>query len=447
MDAYRSMSHQLSDENYFQKLVHVSKTRRFIQWSSGLKDIVEGSAFSTLTVALILLNAVFIAYSSDLIVSEAFVSYDLMGGEPQVPGWISIVDAIFVGAFTVELLIRLVGQELSFWVGPDMAWNILDTFLVLSSLTEVAIRAAGFSFTYIRLLHVLRMLKTIRVIRVLRFFRELRIILYSILHSIIPLFWSLAFLCMIVFVFTVISLQSVSDYVGEAPPTDVHVSGMRRYFPNLWVAARTHFAAVSSGINWLELVDLLDAGSRFYVWVFSGYVILMVLMVLNIITGIFVNNALDIAQTHKDFAVQAVIERREALFQDLRKLFQQLDQDRSGRLTLGEFQTLMDNPEVRGIFGSLEVDAPDAVSLFHLLDADGSMELEIEEFVIGCMKLKGAAKAVDMETLLRENKRMMQRTKRQIAQLASHFDQSLQCALNDRRILQQGLITNSTTLI
>ena len=38
-----------------------------------------------------------------------------------------------------------------------------------------------------------------------------------------------------------------------------------------------------------------------------------------------------------------------------------------------------------------------------------SEELEIDEFVMGCMHLRGEAKTVDMVTLMRENKRMMKK--------------------------------------
>mmetsp|Transcript_118861 Transcript_118861/g.222189 ORF Transcript_118861/g.222189 Transcript_118861/m.222189 type:complete len:91 (-) Transcript_118861:130-402(-) len=48
------------------------------------------------------------------------------------------------------------------------------------------------------------------------------------------------------------------------------------------------------------------------------------------------------------------------------------------------------------------------MGLFKLLDIDGSGAVGIEEFVIGCMRLKGSAKSIDLATLMYENKRMVE---------------------------------------
>lgn len=47
------------------------------------------------------------------------------------------------------------------------------------------------------------------------------------------------------------------------------------------------------------------------------------------------------------------------------------------------------------------------MAFFEVLDTDGTQELDIDEFVMGCMYLKGVAKMVNVATLMRENKLMM----------------------------------------
>merc|ERR1711972_113952 len=54
----------------------------------------------------------------------------------------------------------------------------------------------------------------------------------------------------------------------------------------------------------------------------------------------------------------------------------------------------------------LELETSEAEGLFHLLDVDESGEVGIEEFIMGCMRLKGTAKSIDLATLLYENKRV-----------------------------------------
>jgi hypothetical protein len=48
------------------------------------------------------------------------------------------------------------------------------------------------------------------------------------------------------------------------------------------------------------------------------------------------------------------------------------------------------------------------MALFDLLDIDCSGSLSVDEFLLGCMRLKGHAKSVDIASIMVENKRMMQ---------------------------------------
>merc|ERR1712032_1305850 len=118
------------------------------------------------------------------------------------------------------------------------------------------------------------------------------------------------------------------------------------------------------------------------------------------------------ASNDRELAAQNEMERNRAIFAELNWLFRELDADNSGQITLEEFDERTKLPQVAAIFSALGLDVSDAKRFFTLLDVDGSCLLEIDEFVIGCMSLKGHAKTIGMETLLYENKRMMARWQR-----------------------------------
>merc|ERR1712014_15414 len=80
-----------------------------------------------------------------------------------------------------------------------------------------------------------------------------------------------------------------------------------------------------------------------------------------------------------------------------------------GSITKDEFEHRMLHTDTRHFFSSLGLDVSNASEVFSLMDVDGGGELEIDEFVIGCMQLKGGARAVNMEALMRENRRLMKR--------------------------------------
>lgn len=233
--------------------------------------------------------------------------------------------------------------------------------------------------------------------------------LLSVLNSVMPLIWAIIFLGMVVFVFAVISMQGVSDFLLTAEKGDEDAELMIRFFGSLPTVVLSHVMAVTGGISWHEVSELLARCSLVHLLVFVFYVLVMVLMVLNIITGIFVTDAIQMAQSDRDFALQAKMENDSSKCSELKRLFYELDSDHSGCLTKKEFEELTKLPRVNAAFGALGLEIFDPSGFFELLDIDGSKELEIDEFVVGCMHLAGDARAISVDILMAENKRMMKR--------------------------------------
>merc|ERR1712203_646993 len=73
------------------------------------------------------------------------------------------------------------------------------------------------------------------------------------------------------------------------------------------------------------------------------------------------------------------------------------------QITEEEFRKILKVEKVQAYFGALGVEVNHAQGLFRLLDADGTGAVNIEEFVIGCLRLRGEATAVDCATLMYEN--------------------------------------------
>merc|ERR1719428_2832781 len=80
-----------------------------------------------------------------------------------------------------------------------------------------------------------------------------------------------------------------------------------------------------------------------------------------------------------------------------------------GTLTLAEFEKHLQDDDVRAYFASLELEVSDAWTLFKLLDTEGLCEISIEDFVVGCLKLRGQARSIDLAIMMYEHKWMMNR--------------------------------------
>eukprot|EP00933_Yihiella_yeosuensis_P045926 TRINITY_DN4135_c1_g1_i2.p1 TRINITY_DN4135_c1_g1~~TRINITY_DN4135_c1_g1_i2.p1 ORF type:complete len:148 (-),score=22.02 TRINITY_DN4135_c1_g1_i2:449-838(-) len=90
--------------------------------------------------------------------------------------------------------------------------------------------------------------------------------------------------------------------------------------------------------------------------------------------------------------------------EQIRQVFEEIDHDQSDSITLFEFQKGLQDARLQGFLESVQIQSTDAVGLFHVLDSDGSGLLDISEFVDGCVRLKGTARAIHTAKLSHENK-------------------------------------------
>jgi len=129
--------------------------------------------------------------------------------------------------------------------------------------------------------------------------------------------------------------------------------------------------------------------------------------VLNVVTSVFVDNAHQVSQRDRDIVTQHEIQRHLDYAKDIRHFFMEADKDNSGMLSWEEFHEHLQDPKVQAYFATLQLDVAQAHALFLLLDVDETNEVDIDEFVGGCMRLKGDAKSIDVNMLLYENEKMI----------------------------------------
>merc|ERR1712066_548814 len=86
--------------------------------------------------------------------------------------------------------------------------------------------------------------------------------------------------------------------------------------------------------------------------------------------------------------------------------------------SLEELELQMQEPRVIAYFSALNLDIKQVKQLFNLIDLDSSGHINKEEFVFGCLNLKGNAKNLDVAILQYETRSL----KRLIIQLGEHID-------------------------
>ena len=112
---------------------------------------------------------------------------------------------------------------------------------------------------------------------------------------------------------------------------------------------------------------------------FFLFVSFMFFVVLNIVTALFVDNAM---------ARSAVVQHEKKLANATR-MFKALDHDNSRQITISEILGEINSDEVQNFFKSIGLHSNEAKTLFQLLDVNSTGELDFNEFVGGCITLQG----------------------------------------------------------
>merc|ERR1719265_1323480 len=92
----------------------------------------------------------------------------------------------------------------------------------------------------------------------------------------------------------------------------------------------------------------------------------------------------------------------------IQSIFLEADKEGTGEISASSLDECLNDPRMRAHLAAIGLDAAEAEGLFRLLDLDSSGTITVEEFIFGCMRMRGSAKSIDMATLMYENKRMVE---------------------------------------
>merc|ERR1719240_294202 len=102
-----------------------------------------------------------------------------------------------------------------------------------------------------------------------------------------------------------------------------------------------------------------------------------------------VENVLKLAEPDRDQLAIEWAKNRLACHEEIERMCEQMDRDRSGTITWAEFEEYVEDPRVASHLASLELDVNHAEMFFKTLCClTEKEEVEIEAFVEGCTRMK-----------------------------------------------------------
>lgn len=382
-----------------------------------LKRFLERKDVELFFLFLIMSNSIFVGIEVDTTSSMPL---------DEIPVFWEYLNIVYTVLFTIELSLKIMAHGFCHvFTGPDWKWYMFDAFIVVSSLADVAtttttsIAQQGDSeqvsmshLRVFRILRIARVMRGIRVMRIVRFFSSLRALLLSIVNTIRSLVWTLVLILVLSFSIGVAFTSLVTDYCREqtvlasGDPNAVPVchGTMELYWSSLPGSMLTLFQSITGGLDWGNTVPPLLEISILLVICLTTYIGFMAFAVLNVVTGIFCNTAIESANADKELAVMTQLANQKQYAESIRGIFQEIDQHGTEEITIDEFQRGMQNEKLAAYFASVDIDVSDAWTLFSLIDGDRSGVIDIEEFVAGCIQLRGSAKAIHIARINYEHK-------------------------------------------
>lgn len=372
-----------------------------------IQKLVRSNKFDAVLAVFVATNALWIGWQ---------VEYKAKQETLTVPWSYKVIDIVFIAVFTAELYLRFMadGVRVFFTSSEDLRWNWFDFLVLVFGSVEVVISLAApnndtfGNVSVLRVIRICRIIRVFRIIRVLRFFRSLRILVAAILGTLKSCVWTALLLSVIMYVFGIIFAQMATEYIiTHEWPKGYDKEKLRFYYGTMPRAVFTLFKAIVGGIDWEMAVLPLSDVSWVLVLLFIFFIAFVNLAVMNVVTGLFLQSALEQAQQDRDHVIQQQLTMKNHYIASIRKLFEELDTSGDGSITLNEFEDHLGEERMQAFLHTIEIDTADAWTFFKLLDADGGGSVDIDEFVEGCLRLRGNAKSIHVAQMMYENKWIM----------------------------------------
>jgi len=341
---------------------------------------------------IIMANSFLIGWMSD---------YHMNHGEDSYPLWAKLSEICLVGLFTLEVALKLIAYSVNFFCVDHWRWNVFDLILVVQGiLGAIALdKNLIWNGSFLRVLRMVRILRLLRIIHIMQELRELRLMTHSMIGSAKAMVWTMALLLGVNYMFGTFFVQACALCLDSIEHDEELVDELKRYWGSLLTSMDTLFKASTGGEDWAFVAAPLYRINRLVYITFLLYMAFFLFAVTNAITSLFVEATMHRATQDSNMAIHFEMEKKDTHIANLQSFFSELDIDDDGLISYMDFAAVVGDPRLVAFATSLGIDVYDAKVIFEILSGSLSSSLDLETFVIGCIKMRGDAKAVDMYVL------------------------------------------------
>jgi len=315
-------------------------------------------------------------------------------------------------AFFVEMVLRLLAEQGDYFCGPNWRWNIFESAILVTNVLDLlsSIQAKGAKgLSAFRCVRFVRVFRVVRVIRVFRFLRQMRLMVFTMIASFSAFIWAVVLLLLMVFVSACYLEDLALDYMRYHAESETPITnGFKEYWGGMYWAMYSMIYSISGGKDWGDLAEPFVLLSTVHGMVFTGIILFMLFGFFNVVVGVFVNETAGVDSLDPELIIQNSTKRLEGLSKSLRQIFEEIDEDGDGHLTVDEVKTALLTDRVSEELKHYDIDvAPENADTFlQVMDMNRDGVADVDEFVTGCLKLQGNAKPMSLVILTKKQDEM-----------------------------------------
>eukprot|EP00929_Paragymnodinium_shiwhaense_P045440 TRINITY_DN23217_c0_g1_i1.p1 TRINITY_DN23217_c0_g1~~TRINITY_DN23217_c0_g1_i1.p1 ORF type:complete len:615 (-),score=101.65 TRINITY_DN23217_c0_g1_i1:434-2278(-) len=322
-----------------------------------------------------------------------------------MPWIIQRVENVCAVIYLLELLLRFYAFGVWFCFANPLVR--IDIFIVCCSALEIFLKAGrlleGQWLGQLALLRTLRILRIARAARMSVHMRTLWLLISGLQHSASTILWTFILITGTSYTFAVLGMMLF-------PPPDLN---RETKFNDVAV---TYFGSLTdSMLTLLQVLTLDSIGSIYrplildgpHPWLAMIYFVLYILVVsvalMNLVTAVMVEGALKQAAEDNEFQQKMEDSRKEELLPKVREMFDAIDADGSGEVSLEELEEAPDELK-QSLMKLVGTSDWSPIEIFHLIDEDGSGSLAVDELLNGLLRCskESAVQKIQMGRLLRQ---------------------------------------------
>mmetsp|Transcript_106505 Transcript_106505/g.306172 ORF Transcript_106505/g.306172 Transcript_106505/m.306172 type:complete len:730 (+) Transcript_106505:61-2250(+) len=361
-----------------------------------IKLVLVSRIFDTLIGCVIVANSITIGLE---------LTYELENKDTSV---IVFLEEVWLLIYVMELCLRLFAIGIrclhDSWVKFDAL--LVSVGIINSWLIPLFIDTNDEGLGFLMVMRMMRLGRLARAVRLLVKFKVLWMLVRGLLSSAGTMFYTFVLLTVILYVFAAMGVELITNNV--LMQTDEEFRAI----------AETNFASLPETMLTLVQFVCMDSIAAIYrplikkdlllLCYFTCVILVVPIVLMNLVTAIIVNGAMEQANADKD--VQRIYEeqRKARLVRKLKDIFVRLDEDNSGQVSRDEIMNI-EAADVQVLQDATSIGDP--LEVFNALNVDESDSLSIHDFCDGIWKLATSKASIEVQRMEKQVQLMFKRIK------------------------------------